>query len=156
MSHDWLDRKGNPITIQEFGRLREDPRYHRIGHDFVGGAGTEADHVAAVSTVWLGLDHSWLEQGPPLIFETMIFGGLLADTQWRYSTEEQALEGHRKAVVLADQAVRDADRLRSSGIIEQASKTIVEAYEELHDRYEDLGGYLSLADVLKILFPNQY
>ena len=27
-----------------------------------------------VSTIWLGLDHQWGE-GPPLIFETMVFGG---------------------------------------------------------------------------------
>ena len=53
-----------------------------------------------VSTVWLGLDHSY-RNGPPLIFETMVFpkegdyGDLDMD---RYSTEEEAIKGHKKMV----------------------------------------------------------
>jgi len=55
-----------------------------------------------VSTVWMGLDHSW-GNGPPLIFETMIFklGSYKAacdDYQERYSTEQEALTGHEVAV----------------------------------------------------------
>jgi hypothetical protein len=51
-------------------------------------------HGHLVSTVWLGLDHSWGE-GPPLIFETMVQTaiGEWAE-QWRYHTEEQAVAGH--------------------------------------------------------------
>ena len=46
-----------------------------------------------VSTVWLGLDHSY-DGGPPLIFETMVFGGGLDLEMERYSTEAEALAGH--------------------------------------------------------------
>ena len=46
-----------------------------------------------VSTVFLGLDHSF-GSGPPLLFETMVFGGELDQEQERYSTREQALAGH--------------------------------------------------------------
>lgn len=53
-----------------------------------------------VSTVFLGLDHSF-SGGPPLLFETMIFGGKHNDSQWRYSTWEEALAGHERAVKLA-------------------------------------------------------
>lgn len=53
-----------------------------------------------VSTVFLGLDHSWGDNGPPLIFETMIFGGEHSDKQWRYSTWDQAEAGHKEAVKL--------------------------------------------------------
>lgn len=51
-----------------------------------------------VSTVWLGLDHNWGE-GPPLIFETMVFWrGQHSDLYMdRYSTEEQAKNGHARA-----------------------------------------------------------
>ena len=49
-----------------------------------------------VSTVFLGLDHSFGE-GPPLVFETMIFGGELDQYQERYSTYQQAEAGHLKA-----------------------------------------------------------
>lgn len=63
------------------------------------------DRVAdvRVSTVWLGLDHNFLGVGPPLIFETMIFGGPHDGFCERYATEEQAKAGHRR--VLA--AIRD-------------------------------------------------
>lgn len=47
-----------------------------------------------VSTVWLGLDHAWMG-GPPLIFETMIFGGSLDGEQERYSSEADARDGHK-------------------------------------------------------------
>src|SRR6185437_442758 len=50
-----------------------------------------------VSTIWLGLDHT-LGDGSPLIFETMVFDGHWdSELQWRYSTEEQARAGHRRA-----------------------------------------------------------
>lgn len=57
-----------------------------------------------VSTVFLGLDHAW-DAGPPLIFETMIFGGKHDEYQERYSTWKQAVAGHAKAVELAKSAL---------------------------------------------------
>jgi hypothetical protein len=54
-----------------------------------------------VSTVLLGIDHRFGDDGPPLIFETMIFGGPHNEYQERYSTREQAEEGHRRACDLA-------------------------------------------------------
>jgi hypothetical protein len=61
-----------------------------------------------ISTVWLGLNHNFSLEGPPLIFETMIFsetGDLEMDEYcWRWSTEVQALAGHDQALAL----VRDA------------------------------------------------
>lgn len=52
-----------------------------------------------VSTVFLGLDHAF--DGPPLVFETMIFGGPHDQYQERCSTWEQALEMHLTALALA-------------------------------------------------------
>ncbi len=51
-----------------------------------------------VSTVFLGLDHNYLGDGEPLLFETMIFGGIHDEEQWRYSTWNEAVTGHYKAV----------------------------------------------------------
>jgi hypothetical protein len=54
-----------------------------------------------VSTVFLGLDHGW-DDGPPVLFETMTFGGG-QDTnewQWRYTTRAAAQAGH-DAIVAA-------------------------------------------------------
>jgi len=53
----------------------------------------------SVSTVFVGLEHQWGE-GPPLLFETMIFGGEHDGYQERYSTWEEAEEGHAEAVKL--------------------------------------------------------
>lgn len=49
-----------------------------------------------VSTVFLGMDHNFLGDGPPLIFETMVFGSSWTeqDTE-RYSTWLEAMQGHR-------------------------------------------------------------
>ena len=53
-----------------------------------------------VSTVFLGLDHQWGD-GPPHLFETMIFGGPHAEYQERCSTWAQAEEQHAKALAIA-------------------------------------------------------
>jgi hypothetical protein len=47
-----------------------------------------------ISTVFLGLDHSF-GKGPPLLFETMVFGGKLSDEMNRYSTWDEAVLGHK-------------------------------------------------------------
>ena len=47
-----------------------------------------------VSTVFLGLDHSLSDDGPPLLFETMVFRGPLDQTCERYATWEDAEQGH--------------------------------------------------------------
>lgn len=54
---------------------------------------------AAISTVFLGLDHSF-GGGPPLLFETMIFGGEHDGYQDRCSTWAQAEAQHEEACAL--------------------------------------------------------
>ena len=83
---DYYDRQGNPIEdVLEWARLYESED-RTIGYE-------ERDGVR-VSTVWLGLNHNYLPGGPPLIFETMVFGGEFDQHQDRYSTEAQAIAGH--------------------------------------------------------------
>lgn len=87
----YYDRHGQPLRDSEaWSRLFSDPSYKRVAEDHV------TDEVW-VSTVWLGLNHNWGD-GPPMIFETMVFGGPWDEDQWRYSTEEEALAGHRLIV----------------------------------------------------------
>jgi hypothetical protein len=59
-----------------------------------------------VSTVFLGIDHNLSGKGPPLLFETMIFGGTHNDYQKRYSTYKEAEEGHKEACKLAFENIR--------------------------------------------------
>lgn len=52
-----------------------------------------------ISTVFLGLDHSF-GHGPPLLYETMIFGGPDDGYQTRASTRGEAIEQHSEAVAM--------------------------------------------------------
>ena len=90
-----LDSDGNPVPadLLTWAKWYETAGESRqIGGDRVNGV--------LVSTVFLGLDHAFGE-GPPILFETMIFGGEHDQYQERYSTREEAIAGHKKAVELA-------------------------------------------------------
>jgi len=111
----WYDKYGNHITLEEWGRLYEDEDYMRIGLTEVG--------PYVVSTVWLGLDHSF-GTGPPVLFETLVF----TKTAWndprprddpehktlmeidgrRYHTEEEAKAGHEEFVTLVRATLQEA------------------------------------------------
>ncbi|QQX80814.1 hypothetical protein JK628_02780 [Shewanella sp. KX20019] len=51
-----------------------------------------------VSTVFLGLDHNWYDNGKPIIFETMVFGGIRDGAMIRYRTWDDAKVGHDEMV----------------------------------------------------------
>lgn len=54
-----------------------------------------------VSTVFLGLDHSFGMPGPPVLWETMIFGGPHDGYSDRYTSHADAMAGHEKAKRIA-------------------------------------------------------
>ena len=90
------DRDGRPMGLDEWVVRFEDMEYKRVALTSVG--------PFNVSTVWLGTDHNWSGEGPPIIFETMVFCGddrasrTWEDYQVHYCTEAEALEGHEHAV----------------------------------------------------------
>lgn len=67
-------------------------------------AKTDIAHVH-ISTVFLGLNHNWGE-GPPLLFETLVFGGPLADEVERYATWNEAEAGHKAMVERVNNAMQ--------------------------------------------------
>ena len=85
----YYNRQGEPIGLHEWADLMEDAEYRLVANTEVG--------PYRISTVWLGLDHSWSSivggPGVPIIFETMVFGGG-GEIQQRYDTEAQARRGH--------------------------------------------------------------
>lgn len=86
------DHSVSPVSLMEWATFFEDRTFRRVGLDELCGV--------RISTVFLGLDHSFGE-GPPLIFETMVFPeGSDERLCWRYSTWEQAEAGHKEAVRL--------------------------------------------------------
>ena len=88
----YYDIEGAPITHERWLELF-DSEYGALAMDTVGGA--------EVSTVWLGLDHNFLGDGPPLIFETRVFGSVLDGYTRRHPDKATALAGHRLAVEIA-------------------------------------------------------
>lgn len=61
-----------------------------------------------ISTVFLGIDHNFggREGDPPIVFETLVFGGPLDDWMRRYATWAEAEAGHEETVDLVRQAYR--------------------------------------------------
>ena len=90
---NYYDRQGAAITLRTWMRYSRNQKYQRVARDTVG--------EYKVSTVWLGLNLNFSD-GPILIFETMI----LSNDQdvhgrlWRYTTEAEATEGHKRAVAI--------------------------------------------------------
>lgn len=87
MSIGYYDRQGNP-TSAAYWPSADERRVDR----------TELPDGVWVSTVHLVLDHRHGDDGPPLIFETMVFEGEHDQDCWRYSTEEEARAGHNAVV----------------------------------------------------------
>jgi hypothetical protein len=64
-----------------------------------------------VSTVFLGIDHNFLQEGQPILFETMIFGGWMDGYQDRHTSYDLALIGHMEALEQATKANRIHNRI---------------------------------------------
>lgn len=94
LTGNYYDKEGSPIKADEWLRRIQEPDYTLVA--------VFADSSACVSTVWLGLDHQFFDDQPPLIFESMI---ITRDQKHplnkqfrRYSTLDVALEGHQQMV----------------------------------------------------------
>lgn len=107
MRSAYYDREGRPITMERYLFLSRNLKYKQVARDF-----TPTGYL--VSTVWLGNDHNYDEDGAPLIFETMVFypsgqGGDGSDLDClRWSTEEEARAGHARMMAKWGDPVRDA------------------------------------------------
>lgn len=100
---DYYDKDGSPLTLLEWAKKFESKAHKRVALDKVG--------PHNISTVWLGLDHSFTGP-PPLIFETMVFSSDQSenDRQERYSTLALAVAGHKAIVAeLAENEAHKAD-----------------------------------------------
>lgn len=67
---------------------------------------TEVLEICEVSTVFLGIDHNFSMEGPPILFETMLFFNEfckdipeeLEHYQIRYTTWDEAMIGHEQSI----------------------------------------------------------
>lgn len=88
-----LDTEKRPklvASIEEWGRFYETAD-SIVKQEEIGGV--------RISTVFLGIDHQFGD-GPPILFETMIFGGEHDQYQDRCSTWKQAEDMHEKACAM--------------------------------------------------------
>jgi hypothetical protein len=84
-----------PIRVDDvevWGRWYQTAERH-VAHDM--DENDPTGQKIRVSTVFLGMDHSW-GSGPPVLWETMVFGGLLDGEQIRYTSHADAFEGHQR------------------------------------------------------------
>ena len=97
-----LDKKGNPADcndLMEWGKFMQQgagdpkncPRVLRVNNLIIKG------ETITVSTVFLGVDHSFTNEAP-ILWETMVFGGGKDQECVRYATKEEALKGHKKMI----------------------------------------------------------
>lgn len=90
----YFDKNGKPITLERWAKLLEDPTYKIIKQEVL-------PNGMFVSTVWLGLNHSFFENISPLMFETMVFqkkGEWDEKDMQRYATLAKAKKGHKELV----------------------------------------------------------
>ena len=82
------------IEVAEW--LKENPERKAVKQEHIGDI--------FISTVFLGLDHAmpWDDDKTPILWETMIFGGEHDQYQDRYTSHEDALEGHQTALNLVN------------------------------------------------------
>jgi hypothetical protein len=145
---DWYDRAGRPLTIGEANALLGDLEYKRVASTTITSA-VDPDYSVWVSTVWLGLDHNFINFGltppPPHIFETMAWeqGDLSEMYCERYSTEAAAKEGHAKIVAEMiervtgpAQVVAGSPPIVTDGLTEPHSQARAVAMEECRRRMQ--------------------
>lgn len=110
VQHQWyvLDAKHQPVAVDDliaWAQFFENNEARRVAETRLNGL--------RVSTVFLGLDHSW--SGKPLFFETMIFRDgqnpppainferikdWAHDYQMRYATWDEAVAGHEQIITV--------------------------------------------------------
>lgn len=84
------DDAGEPVPttdVQLWGEWFQDVANRRVALNVIEGV--------EVSTVFLGLDHSFRADGPPVLWETLVFGGPLDGEMERYTSRAAAVAGHQ-------------------------------------------------------------
>lgn len=98
------DNRAVPATLEEYAvwarsfQTKGDDRLRFSVH-----VGDTAVGEVRVSTVFLAIDHNW-GSGPPVLWETMVFGGPLDQEQIRYRSHDAAVVGHKVMVKRVEKA----------------------------------------------------
>ena len=117
---DWYILRGHEViqveTLEEWGLFMEERGSRTV-------ARTELENNVLVSTVFLGIDHGWGD-GIPVLFETMIFGGVHDQDMWRYCTWDEAVAGHASTVEMVKLTNEDRKTMPFDDFIKTSAKLI--------------------------------
>jgi hypothetical protein len=103
----WFNRDGQPITATEAEPLLGNKEYARVALTRVTSV-TDPAVDFIVSTVWLGINYNF-NDGPPILFETMVFGGNedQQESCYRWTTRQVARDGHAEIVATVAASIPD-------------------------------------------------
>jgi hypothetical protein len=109
LKHYILDADNRVVEVSPLGWAKwfEDNDNRVVGY-------TQITSETSVSTVFIGIDHGFIGDGPPLLFETIIFGGPLDQHMWHYSSQDDALAGHAAAVAAVTVLIKRMKRPEKS------------------------------------------
>jgi len=111
LKHWILDDKGRPIEVDLFTWAKWFASAKRV-------VCQETIAQNRISTIFMGIDHGWLDDGPPILWETMTFGAKLDCDQERCAgSREQAEAMHEEMVQRVCEAygiAYDAQRTREN------------------------------------------
>ena len=99
-----LDENDQPVEIFNILRwaqwMADNSAYYRVN--------TEIRHGINVSTFFLGIDHGGIEgTGRPILWETVVFGGIENGYRELYHTKDEAIAGHKQAVEMVRQNLKE-------------------------------------------------
>jgi len=101
-----LDEQGEPTPCADLHAWAEWMENHHRRQLAV----TDVGGLFFVSTVFLGIDHRFYGDGPPVLWETMTFTSETNQPlgeQWRYASKAKALNGHARAVNIAERWLQE-------------------------------------------------
>jgi hypothetical protein len=89
--------------LEAFAQFFDDPANHIVAQVQIG--------RCFISTIFLGIDHNWRNQGPPLLFETMTFTDGEPGHCERCCTWLEAEEQHARVVAMVEGTLKSDRRL---------------------------------------------
>jgi hypothetical protein len=120
-------------TLMEWAKWFEDIENRLVDR-------TEISKDVYVSTIFLGIDHSFKIFDPvldqehrPILFETMVMGGKYADRGWRYSSHGEAKRGHWTIVDCIRKGLPPNVEYGERPFFEEFMDMMSDVFEEDHD-----------------------
>lgn len=91
---------------------------------------TEFKNGVQVSTVFLGIDHNFMSEIEPLLFETCVFYKEGSEVQSRYYTWDEALKGHEELIEELAKTLGEYTYVPVGGNDDESAASVVPVHRE--------------------------